>query len=97
MSREELSASYEWGFDKGVQSERDRIEALLSEYEITALQGGVVMLVPIVEKPDRSWKGAVHKTGSLSSYFRRGCRCDACKQFASDYQKERKAARKAKS
>ncbi len=40
MSREELSASYEWGFEKGVQSERDRIEALLSEYEITALQGG---------------------------------------------------------
>ncbi len=55
------------------------------------------MLVPIVEKPDRSWKGAVHQTGSLSSYFRRGCRCDICKQFASEYQRERKAARKAKS
>ena len=84
-------------FERGVMHERDRIEALLSEYEITALQGGVIMLVPIVEKPDRSWKGAVHKTGSLSSYFRRGCRCDACKQFASEYQKERRAARKAKS
>ncbi len=57
-------------------------------------RGGVVMLVPIVEKPDWSWKGAVHKTGSLSSYFRRGCRCDACKQFVSQYQKQRRLIRK---
>lgn len=83
-------------FERGVIHERDRIEALLSEYEITALQGGVVMLVPIVKGPDRSWNGAVHQTGSLSSYFRRGCRCDACKQFASEYQRKRKSARKAK-
>ena len=33
-----------------------------------------------------------HITGSLSSYFRNGCRCDACKQVASSWAKKRRAA-----
>ena len=81
-------------FERGVLHERERVEALLGQYEIIELLGGAIMLVPVVVKPDRSWKGAVHKTGSLSSYFRRGCRCDTCKEFVSEYQKQRRLIRR---
>lgn len=44
--------------------------------------------------PDKSWKGMQHKIGSLSQYWRFGCRCDACRGVASAYQKERRLIRK---
>lgn len=31
----------------------------------------------------------IHATGSLSSYFRNGCRCVACKAFVREYRLER--------
>ena len=39
------------------------------------------------------WRGDWHESGSLSSYFRRGCRCDACKSVASAWQRERRMAK----
>lgn len=33
----------------------------------------------------------IHETGSLSSYFRNGCRCETCKKFANEYVKARRA------
>jgi hypothetical protein len=30
-----------------------------------------------------------HTTGSLSSYFKHGCRCDSCKSLAAQWRKER--------
>ncbi len=83
-------------FAEGVTAEQNRIIAVLEQYEITKLLGGAILLTPIVEKEDQSWKGVTHKTGSLSSYFRRGCRCDTCKSFVSEYQKHRRTIRKGK-
>lgn len=31
----------------------------------------------------------IHETGSLSSYFRNGCRCVTCKAFVREYRIER--------
>lgn len=31
----------------------------------------------------------IHITGSLSSYFKHGCRCETCKAFVSAYRLER--------
>jgi hypothetical protein len=76
---------------RGAELEHDRIVALLDTYDITELQGGVIMLEP---KRVTGWQGDWHESGSLSSYFRRGCRCDACKGVASAWQRERKAAKK---
>jgi len=80
-------------YEEGVADEQARVIALFDQYDITELLGGAIMLVPKVEPVDRSWKGLQHKTGSLSSYFRMGCRCDACKALASAWRKERKAVR----
>jgi hypothetical protein len=77
-------------YEQGVADEHSRIVALLDTYEITALRGGVIMLEP---KRVTGWQGDHHESGSLSSYFRRGCRCDACKGVASAWQRERKAAK----
>lgn len=81
-------------YEQGVQDERARVITLLDEYEITELRGGVIMLEPRREVVDRSWKGVQHETGSLSSYWRNKCRCDACRAVASAYNKERRAIRK---
>jgi hypothetical protein len=75
-------------YEQGVLDEQNRIIALLDQYDIEELLGGGILLRP---KIDNSWKGKQHKTGSLSSYIRGGCRCDACKAFISAYNKERKA------
>jgi hypothetical protein len=82
-------------YEQGVADERARVIALFDEYEITELRGGVIMLEPRREVVDRSWKGVQHETGSLSSYWRGKCRCDACRAVASAYNKERRAIRKA--
>ena len=82
-------------YEQGVADERARVIALFDEYEITELRGGVIMLEPRREVVDRSWKGVQHKTGSLSSYWRGKCRCDACRAVASAYNRERRAIRKA--
>ena len=74
-------------YERGVEDEKARIVALLDTYEITELRGGVIMLEP---KLVTGWQGDWHKSGSLSSYFRRGCRCDACKGVASAWQRERR-------
>ena len=34
----------------------------------------------------------IHETGSLSSYFRNGCRCVTCKKVANDYVKARRSS-----
>jgi hypothetical protein len=78
-------------YERGVEDEQARIVALLDTYEITELQGGVIMLEP---KRVTGWRGDWHESGSLSSYFRRGCRCDACKGVASAWQRERREAKK---
>lgn len=78
-------------YDRGVADEQARVIALFDTYEITQLRGGVIMLEP---KRVTGWQGDKHETGSLSSYFRRGCRCDACKSVASSWQRERREARK---
>jgi len=82
-------------FQLGVEHERARLVALFDEYMITELRGGAIMLEPRREPVDRSWKGVQHETGSLSSYWRGKCRCDACRAVASAYNRERRAIRKA--
>jgi hypothetical protein len=79
-------------YQRGVLDEQARVIALFEDYDITELQGGVILLEP--KRPDRSWQGTQHTTGSLSSYFKRGCRCDACKGVASAWQRERRMAKK---
>ena len=81
-------------YEQGVKDAENRIIALLDEFEITELIGGGYMLKPRLVLPDKSWKGVQHKTGSLSQYWRFGCRCDACKGVASVYQRERRLVRK---
>jgi len=77
---------------RGAEIEQSRVIALFEEYDILELQNGAILLEP--KRPDKSWQGTQHTTGSLSSYFKRGCRCDACKGVASTWQRERKAAKK---
>ena len=78
-------------YERGVSEEQARVIALFEEYDIMQLQGGAILLEP--KRPDRSWQGTQHTTGSLSSYFRRGCRCDACKGVASAWQRQRRMAK----
>lgn len=73
-------------YDQGIKDEQDRVIAIFDEYDITQLVGGAIILVPKKKAP-----GITHTTGSLSSYFRNGCRCDTCKKVASEYVKQRKA------
>ena len=77
-------------YERGVSDEHARIVALLDSYDITELRGGVIMLEPkqAVKQP-----AVQHTTGSLSSYFKRGCRCDACKGVASAWQRQRRMAK----
>jgi len=77
---------------RGAEIEQSRVIALFEEYDITELKGGAILLEP--KRPNMSWEGTQHTTGSLSSYFKRGCRCGACKGVASTWQRERKAAKK---
>ena len=81
-------------YEQGVKDAESRITALLDEYDIEELIGGGYILKPRWVMPDKSWKGVQHKTGSVSSYWRNGCRCDACRAFASEYQRERRLIRK---
>jgi len=83
-------------YEQGVLDERQRIIDLLDQYEITELIGGGYMLIPPVVKPDRSWKGKQHITGSVAEYIKRGCRCDACKTQMREYTKIRKTKGKNK-
>jgi hypothetical protein len=78
-------------YERGVHDEQARVIALFEGYDILQLQNGAILLEP--KRPDQSWKGTQHTTGSLSSYFKRGCRCDACKGVASAWQRERRAAK----
>ena len=74
-------------YEQGVADEQARIVALLDTYDITELRGGVIML-----RPKTVPKQIVqHATGSLSSYFKRGCRCDACKAVAREWRATRSA------
>ena len=71
---------------RGAEIEHDRIVALLDTYDITELQGGVIMLRPkAVEKEP----GVEHATGSLAGYYRKGCRCEGCSRVARDWRSER--------
>lgn len=74
-------------YDRGVSDEQARVIALFEDYDIMQLRGGAILLEP--KRPDRSWKGTQHTTGSLSSYFKRGCRCDACSDLARNWRAER--------
>ena len=76
-------------YEQGVQDERARVITLLDEYEITELLGGAIMLTPKCEKPMPLTE---HTLGSLSGYFKNGCRCDACKSVAKRWQDERFAS-----
>ena len=76
---------------RGAEIEHARVIALFEEYDILELQNGAILLEP--KRRDKSWQGTQHTTGSLSSYFKRGCRCDACKNVASTWQRERKLAK----
>ena len=73
-------------YERGVEDEQARIVALLDTYEITELRGGVIMLRPeqLVKQP-----GVSHVTGSLAGYYRKGCRCDACKGVAREWREQR--------
>jgi hypothetical protein len=77
---------------RGAELEQSRVIALFEEYDITELKGGAILLEP--KRPNMSWQGTQHTTGSLSSYIKRGCRCDACKSVVSAWHKERRAAKK---
>ena len=81
-------------YDQGVLDERQRIIDLLDQYEITELIGGGYMLTPPVIRPDKSWKGKQHITGSVAEYIKRGCRCDACRTQMREYTRERKRRNK---
>ena len=72
-------------YEQGVQDEQARIVALLDTYDITELRGGVIMLMPKTEQK----QNVHHGTGSLASYFKRGCRCNACKGVARDWRANR--------
>jgi len=78
-------------YDRGVSDEQARVIELFEQYDIMQLRNGAILLEP--KRPERSWKGTQHTTGSLSSYFKRGCRCDACKSVASTWHRERKLAK----
>jgi hypothetical protein len=71
---------------RGAELEHDRIVALLDTYDITELQGGVIMLRP---KPVEKQAGVEHATGSLAGYYRKGCRCDGCSRVAREWRDER--------
>jgi len=71
---------------RGAEIEHARIVALLDTYDITELQGGVIMLRP---KQPVQQPGVVHETGSLSSYIKRGCRCEACVSVAREWRGQR--------
>jgi len=77
---------------RGAELEQSRVIALFEEYDITELKGGAILLEP--KRPNMSWQGTQHTTGSLSSYIKRGCRCDACKAVMSAWHKERRCAKK---
>ena len=71
---------------RGAEIEHDRVVALLDTYEITELQGGVIMMrLKAVEKQP----GVEHETGSLAGYYRNGCRCEGCSRVARDWRAER--------
>lgn len=72
-------------YEQGVADEQARIVALLDTYEITELRGGVIMLRPKTEPK----QNVQHTEGSLTSYFKRGCRCDACKGVARKWRANR--------
>jgi hypothetical protein len=74
-------------YERGVSDEQARVIALFDDYDITQLQGGVILLEP--KRPDRSWEGTQHRTGSLSSYIKRGCRCEACVSVAREWRGQR--------
>jgi hypothetical protein len=78
-------------YERGVSDEQERVIALFEQYDIMQLRNGAILLEP--KRPDQSWKGTQHTTGSLSSYFKRGCRCNACKNVASTWHRERKLAK----
>ena len=78
-------------YERGVSDEQARVIALFEEYDIMQLSNGAILLEP--KRTGRLWKGTQHTTGSLSSYFKRGCRCDACKNVASTWHRERKLAK----
>jgi hypothetical protein len=42
-------------YQRGVLDEQARVIALFEDYDITELQGGVILLEP--KRPDRSWQG----------------------------------------
>lgn len=69
-------------YEQGVADERARVIALLDEYDITELLGGAIMLMPKCEKP---MPHTQHTLGSLAGYYKKGCRCDACKGVARDW------------
>lgn len=71
---------------RGAEIEHDRIVALLDTYDITELQGGVIMLRP---KEVEKQAGVEHATGSLAGYYRNGCRCEGCSRVARDWRAER--------
>lgn len=73
-------------YSRGVADEEARVIALLDTYDITELQGGVIVLEPkAVEKQ----AGVEHAIGSLAGYYRNGCRCDSCSRVARDWRTER--------
>jgi hypothetical protein len=72
-------------YEQGVADEQARVIALLDEYDITELRGGVIMLRPKTLPREN----VEHTTGSLTSYFKRGCRCDACKGVAREWRANR--------
>lgn len=77
-------------YEQGRIDRENELIALFDEFDITELIGGGYILMPRLPKP-KTWEGVQHKTGSLSSYMHRGCRCDACKKVMSDWQKSRVA------
>lgn len=97
-------------YEQGVADEYERITREMDKYSIFEIPGGVLMLknpedYEITVSRDGSvivrkkyvkpgWQGTQHKTGSLSSYFKMGCRCDACRALVRNWQQERKEVRK---